>query len=367
MPYSEFLEFWGEPIYQGLAIIVIVEVFFMLTQLTWLSLKQVNSNYLTYRSKTFALSLGATFWESLEDDKDLRKWVRKTKSYPYSIPRDFFQHHFKFLLGDSKEKIIDIYRKLNFHKKDLKDLRAASWNKRMMALRRLSWVAKPSDKKLLMRLKDKGSLIRILAARILVEIGTPEDIVKMLKGVELTRRIMEQPFYAVFNDIPPEQYTGIMDHWRDFNGPIMQRILLISASEIIPDLCESWIEQAAEDESIELRIGACIAAGKLNSSSSLFLLLELIEDPDWRVRAQAVKALGARKVDTTIDNLAKCLRDPSYWVRQNAASALAKMGLMAMEKLKHLSENSDDKFARDAALQELEKYRLNINLKVAPV
>jgi HEAT repeat protein len=78
------------------------------------------------------------------------------------------------------------------------------------------------------------------------------------------------------------------------------------------------------------------------------VLLTLLADQDWRVRAQAARALGALRVGSAADALAIAVRDPAWWVRYRSALALAQIGGNAQAALLGVA-TGDDRLARDMA------------------
>jgi HEAT repeat protein len=74
----------------------------------------------------------------------------------------------------------------------------------------------------------------------------------------------------------------------------------------------------------------------------------LLNDSDWRVRAQAARALGALRCGAAIDALGIAVRDRSWWVRYRSALALAQIGGPARTRLLQITR-SDDAMASDMA------------------
>ncbi len=364
MPDLAFLGISNNPLYQIVYLIILAELLLMVGQITYLAIRSTITGSRLRKSEEFNKRLGELFWDILDDKEELEDWISYADEFPKYIVSDFFQNHFQFVSGEYKEKLTRTYRRLKCHESDLNDLRSMSWNKRFTALRRISHVATEKEKEALLAMKDKSILNRILAARIMVEIGGADDIFELIKDLRLTRRLMEQPLYIVFHEMAPEKFTRLMEKWPDFSGPIVKRILLVTAAEKYPVVCEAWMEIAYRSRSIELRIGVCMSAGLLRSSATRNILLHLLGDPHWEVRAQAVKALGARNEVSTISEIAGAMTDPSFWVRQNAAGALSSMGSTGIKKLKFIAKSHEDLFAKDTAKQELERYKINVNIGV---
>jgi HEAT repeat protein len=78
------------------------------------------------------------------------------------------------------------------------------------------------------------------------------------------------------------------------------------------------------------------------------VLVRLLADTDWRVRAQAARALGALRVRDAVDPLAAAVRDRAWWVRYRAALALAQVGDRGRTVLRAIADG-EDALARDMA------------------
>jgi HEAT repeat protein len=78
------------------------------------------------------------------------------------------------------------------------------------------------------------------------------------------------------------------------------------------------------------------------------VLTKLLTDEDWRVRAQAARALGALRARAATPLLAQSVCDSSWWVRYRSALALAQIGGDARTALLAVAAG-EDPMARDMA------------------
>jgi len=77
-------------------------------------------------------------------------------------------------------------------------------------------------------------------------------------------------------------------------------------------------------------------------------LYTLLQDEDWRVRAQAARALGVLKVTEAIGPLGQLLRDSAWWVRFRAALSLAQLGEPGRRMLRE-ARVGGDRYASEMA------------------
>lgn len=355
-----FSGLWSVPIYRALLILLIIECSFVLLQILWLMRQTWKIQDATRSREHFMETLGASFFDALEDSDDRADWVRQARSFPEPVIREFIEGYILRTDGAYRELIIDMYRDLGLLWLDLEDLRSPAWQIRMIALRRMFLAATRSEHDALLERKDDIYPIRIMAARVLARVGTAEDLVELLQDLYLSRRLMEQPLVSMLNTMPIGTYEGLMKSWTKLHSPRLRRTVLISSARVVPSVCMDWLPRAAQAPEVDVRVGACIAAGLLPVEASRNLLLALLDDTSWEVRAQAAAALGEQRDLSSIPVLGKLLHDPSFWVRQHAALSIRIHGQEGLEFLRNVHGTDPDKYAKDAAGQELERHDLEV-------
>jgi hypothetical protein len=75
---------------------------------------------------------------------------------------------------------------------------------------------------------------------------------------------------------------------------------------------------------------AASALGKMRDSQALDALVNALDDPDPRVRAESCTALGELRDPAAVEPLLHATRDPEYIVRARAGSALDRIGTVAV-------------------------------------
>jgi HEAT repeat protein len=109
---------------------------------------------------------------------------------------------------------------------------------------------------------------------------------------------------------------------------------------------------ALQDPEPDVRSAAARALGTIADPSTATLLEPALRDPIWYVRAHAAEALGRIGTPAMAGPLAEALSDRSWWVRKNAMDALVRLGEAGRPSLVR-ALNSDDRFARDCAIEAL--------------
>ncbi len=74
---------------------------------------------------------------------------------------------------------------------------------------------------------------------------------------------------------------------------------------------------------------SCRSLGWIGSGSAASVLIGPLEDPDWKVRMSAAKALGALQAEVATPNLERLLGDRNPRVRRAALTTLRRLRMSA--------------------------------------
>lgn len=357
---------WANPLYRGLMIAIVVEMALVAALIVWLWVQSGRQLHKEYAHKRFLDELEEPFYDALGDPDALRQWMQRAQDHPREFVRDFVADYLLQTRGRSHDTLVELYHEFGYAADDHQQARSMSERKRLEAMRRLYVVATEADREVLLEQADSDYLSRILAAQTLARVGQPEDIVAILKDLDLSTPMMEAPVHAVLEELSTEQLRYVFTRWQQFESGRVRRILLMVAAQQGLGEVLGALERAFKSDDMEVRIGACAAAASLPEESSLEWLIEALGDPAWQVRARAAKALGRRRETAAIEPLAEALKDRAFWVRQDAAMALREIGESGLERLGHVAEHSDDRYAAESAGQELQRYRLFLQTRGAP-
>ena len=358
MLYDMLDTIWADPLYKILATAILVELGIILVTVFWLILHTIRDRHRRHLEKKINNELSAKFFAALEDDKLIKQLADEAIQYPTEIIRSFIEPFITSTSGVYKTKVARLYRYLGLLEADIADSHSNLLHRRIKAMRRLAVIATDKEKKVILDRRNDRYPVRILASNAISHIGTAEELFMMLQDLILKSRLMEEPLYAVIHNLSIPKISELMSYWDRIVCPRIRRILLIASSRMVPEECIKWLRAASIDPSIEIRIGACNAAGELAGSNILPMLLFLAKDTEWQVRAQAVRVLKKWKEEQSYRALETALGDRSFWVRQNAATALSSMGKQGIEILKKTAYVGKDPFAADTARQELQRYIL---------
>lgn len=348
------------PLLQMLSAVVAAETLGLLGLVVWLAFQTRRQGRRRTLEQEFLDSRQDGFFEALalDDLEALNRWHDELGAYPEDVPRDFLAANILRTSGAFRERLIWLYRQWGYVERDQAQLMSRIGRHRLTALRRLYVVAGPEDCGLLMLTADEDYFTRILLAQILARVGEPEDIVSLLGDLRLEHSLMEEPIHSAIAQLDDAGLEGVFARRELIESVRIRRILLTIAAKRGVEGILGAVRVASRAFDPEVRIGACDAAVYLEPEEGAEILRHSVDDDSWEVRARAAKLLRGFPSLESFEVLVRATRDSSFWVRQNAAQSLRHMGNAGLLRLEGIAVTSDDDFAVDAAVQQLQQAEL---------
>lgn len=180
-------------------------------------------------------------------------------------------------------------------------------------------------------------------------------------GLSFVQRVRLMREFSL-DDLNTEEIKEFFQACPERLKPELIEAVVLSSRAQAKDL----VRLAAFSPSKEVRIAAFKSASLSRFDLRENELLAGIKDPEWEVRAQAVKVVGEARTRNLIPQLVQALTDYNWWVRQNASRALAQMGDAGISALRHVAAYGGDPFARDVARLVLAEVLIPKNKDVRP-
>jgi HEAT repeat protein len=268
---------------------------------------------------------------------------------PYVAFRSLARLATPYLTFERQQILAPLLRDEPWVRAILRDGRSRLWWRRFDAARLLSIVGGDADKTLIgALLNDDSPAVRLVAIDAAARLGG-QLVDTQLDGLPLRQDAVQAYQLAALARHPravaaallprllPDAPDAALNAWIDASGALAS-----------PDAL-TRVRELSSHPRAHVRLHVARALRRHAEPETVPVLLALLADADWRVRAQAARALGALRVRHATAELADAVRDPSWWVRYRAALALAQIGGEAREALLAVTRG-EDAMARDMSI-----------------
>jgi HEAT repeat protein len=281
------------------------------------------------------------------------------------------------LTGPIVDRISAILDEMGEVDKLVREARSRREWRRIAAVRALGECGGPKAREALVAAsKDPSGEVRRTAREGLLNDRTPEAIRVSIQSflIDLPRRAgWRRSFYARLAAVAADQLTELIESSQLTGGEEKLALEALGDAGRPSALTLALARVASKDP--EARATAIRVLGKVGGLRELPLVIEALNDQEWFVRAAAARALewtltlAESEVrgdihDNACRRLEQCLTDRSWWVRANAARALSRAGAPGVQALLEVAD-SDDRYARDAAIAALAMAPLSPDVRLA--
>ena len=204
------------------------------------------------------------------------------------------------------------------------------------AARALAKIGDPALKTLQQAARSEDENVRRLAFKALGQIGDLSSLDLLVNALQdPSRKVQASAAMALGNYHNPIAAQRLMEKYPALDT--LARIQLIySLAQINDIIVVPFLIEQSEHASADERAAIALALGKLRDGRALASILQMSNDPDEIVRANAVYALSGFYTPHVMDVLVACLADPSARVRAAAHNSLTKLtGLDLGENHEH--------------------------------
>lgn len=285
----------------------------------------------------------------LVDNADVQQFVHALRGErPHVAFRSVARLATAYLTFERQQMLAPLLRGEPWVRRILRHGRSRLWWRRFDAARLLSIVGAPEDAALVTALlSDRSPAVRLVAIDAAARLGgllvdaeldslpARMDAVQAYQFAALSRHpslVAE----ALLPRLRPAAPTAELNAWIDAAGAMANPVVLTRVRGL-----------ATHPDPI-VRLHVARALRRHPDPDTVETLLALLADDDWRVRAQAARALGALRAAAGARPLATAVCDRSWWVRYRAALALAQIGGVGRDRLLDVC-HGDDALARDMA------------------
>jgi HEAT repeat protein len=263
------------------------------------------------------------------------------------------------LRGPDSQRVAQLYDRSGLLERDLRDLRFGAPNTRAVAIERLSILRHPKtlydlDRAAAHGLSELSHMAMFALARVSARLEQPPQALRYRFVPRLARTNLGDGAVAQLLVLLERNAVPVLEAILEPGSQhprVRAALNALGASQQIglASLTIPWLTH----DSVDMRSQAARALARIGyvPDEAERTVLNMLYDPEWPVRSQAVLAashLSDRAAEATI---LKLLGDTSWWVRHNAGVALMGRGRRGRALLEHAMEAHPDCFGRDMARQ----------------
>lgn len=204
-------------------------------------------------------------------------------------------------------------------------------------------------------LDDPETDVAYAAAQALADLGSAPAAEVLLRSLTRDNRLSNSRLAAILASVAGNLQPVLAQLARSDDAVARFWALTLIGARREFELLEEAVRPALAADDTNVRTAAVKCVSRLAVPLSDRWLEPLLADAAWVVRAQAAKALGEMGSRWAADGLADLLVDREWWCRHNALEALVRLGPPSLRILERVLEHSPDPFARNAAVEALER------------
>ncbi|WP_163150088.1 HEAT repeat domain-containing protein [Anoxybacillus sp. MB8] len=162
-------------------------------------------------------------------------------------------------------------------------------------------------------------------------------------------------YRLILSRMDDHMFAKMVDHFFDWNEKI--QYALIDMIGIMQKLAHvSFLRTLLQHEQSEYRVRALKALAQMAYPLDVEQLRVHFQSPVWQERLMALRLCARTRRQEMVDHIVLLMKDAVFSVRSQAAEALLRMP-NGLDILEHIAQTSDDRYARDMALEWLERGR----------
>jgi len=261
--------------------------------------------------------------------------------------------------GD-RAPLAPLFAALPLGEKERSALISRQWQRRLQAAERLGYLGDGRTIPALVgALRDPIMNVRFAAAHSLAALGANANIRDIVLAFDLPGEMNQRRVAEALRDFGPAGGPELLKILTSERGAcsdnaigVVVRVLgMLRIAEAVEPLLP-----LLQNPELRVRLNAVRSLGLIGNHGTADEVAKLANDPAWEVRNVVAQSLGRMRSVRHIDILTAALRDTSWWVRFSAAQALWNLGDQGRRALTEAMTGSPDRYARDMSRQILEEH-----------
>lgn len=250
---------------------------------------------------------------------------------------------------ERQEALADELLKEPWVMRGIKGARSSRWWKRLAAVRLLAAVGTQSHRATLRRLLlDRHPAVQLAAASCLGRVADSDLVSLVVETLPGRPLAVRHYLYAALRQCWSHTVPLVARRLRPDTPPSRLEVWINLAEVLATPAVLAPVLKLATHPDANVRLAVARALKHYFHPDTPDVLFALLDDDDWRVRAQAARAFGVLKVVESIGPLGRMLRDSAWWVRFRAALSLAQLGEPGRRMLRE-ARVGGDRYASEMA------------------
>lgn len=206
------------------------------------------------------------------------------------------------------------------------------WVLRFYAAETFDVIYEKEDEKYIIKLmKDEAPLVRVNAFSAAISLGTKECIRFIIDEMATENFLTQTLYLQAFDQAPITTRPFVIDYLQETTDNAIRA----SCYNILikyPPFPINWdIMQDINSSDLKLMLSAVRCVALIDKEKAVPILLDLLQDKRWQVRAMSIHFLSYLQVKQAIPAITSSLKDENEWVIILAGHALKNLGMEGME------------------------------------
>lgn len=296
--------------------------------------------------------LTSPIFQYLQFSKEVNLELDESKVDKVAL-ENILSHYSEVIEGEQEEKRLHSLAHTFLKNHYVKELGSRNWSRRMNVLYKIEDF----------QLRDLGNkLVEMLHLKKAISVEEKIQIYRVLSSFQYENiysllnhdeDLTEKDYRSMLLRLEADPFYALLSSFPSCREPLQLAILdVISLRGKIDHT--AFLETVFHSNEGEIRLRALKAIASIGYVQSIHTYLPLAESSSWQERMMVAKLLGKRKDLSYIPTLRGFMHDSSWWVRSQAAESIMNYK-NGKEVLQEILDHSEDMFAKDMALEWINK------------
>lgn len=333
---------------------VLIILFFILsTLLIYLLIQKAASNRNRAKVEKYKEKLREPLFYFLYDGIQNKQFVINKNIPKQTALEELLKSYKDILDGEETNERVALFAEMYFMDSFRRRIAARKWSTRMNVLFMIEQFHMAGLMEDVIQLMESAGLSKEEEYQIIKMMAAMDDLRLIDFLLNLKHPFSELEYRVIFSKMGDSTFQMFAERFDrlplNLKYPFIDMIGIQNKAEYGP-----FLEALIASAETEIRIRGLKAVAEIGHGVNLAGLLFNMESEQWEERLMAAKVCGVMREEAYINPLLKLMGDPVYAVRNQAGRSLIKYP-RGIEVLKEFISGTNDRYARDMAIEWVEK------------